>query len=283
MCPRCGGGFREVTSPARGNGRPGGSRSLVCPEGHTFDIARQGYVNLLSPHSHRGTADTADMVEARDAFLRGGSFEPLSSMVAEEARICLGEETSGCVVDVGAGTGYYLVHVLDRLSRAVGLALDLSVYAARRAARAHPRMGAVVCDAWGALPVCTVSADLVLSVFSPRNPSEFRRILRPDGVLLVAAPNRRHLHELVRGCGLLSVDEHKEERLAAALGGLFTHERARLVEQNLTLTRAEAVCLVGMGPSARHLEKTAVEECLSRLAEPLSVTMSIAVRRYRPL
>jgi 23S rRNA (guanine745-N1)-methyltransferase len=64
----------------------------------------------------------------------------------------------GCVVDVGAGTGYYLAVVLERLTDRVGLALDVSKYALRRAARAHRRVGAVACDVWHGLPVATDSA-----------------------------------------------------------------------------------------------------------------------------
>ena len=99
-------------------------------------------------------------------------------------------------------------------------------------------MAAVVCDAWQALPVADGVAALVLDVFAPRNPPEFRRVLRPGGKLLVVTPTARHLSELVTGLGLLSVDERKPERLEQALGADFV-----LLEQDRTRGAADAAGL----------------------------------------
>ncbi|WP_338067460.1 putative RNA methyltransferase, partial [Crossiella equi] len=121
-------------------------RTLRCPLGHSFDLAKQGYVSLLA--GDPGTGDTAAMVAARAEFLAGGHYAP----VVEELVRAVGAVT-GPVLDLGAGTGHYLAQVLDRAATGPGLALDLSKFALRRAARAHPRAGAVVCDAWRPLPV----------------------------------------------------------------------------------------------------------------------------------
>ena len=122
--------------------------TLRCAGGHSFDIARQGYVNLL-PGGHRpGTGDTASMVRARDTFLEAGHFAGLRHATVETAARALRRSAqrrrtrpSGCIIDVGAGTGYYLAGVLDRLPAAVGLALDISKFALRRAARAPRAYG----------------------------------------------------------------------------------------------------------------------------------------------
>ncbi len=89
------------------------------------------------------------------------------------------------------------------------------------AARAHRRIGAVGCDAWRPLPVADAAAGLVLNVFAPRDGAELRRILRPDGALLLVTPAADHLAELIGPLGLLSVDERKPERLADKLGPYF--------------------------------------------------------------
>src|SRR4051812_16813967 len=129
QCPVCAGDL-AVTGSA-----------LRCTEGHAFDIARQGYANLLTGKAHLGTADTPQMVAARAAFLGAGHFAPLAGLVAERAAArAVGE---GCVLDAGAGTGHYLAAVLDRLPERPGVALDISKHALRRAARAHPRAGAL--------------------------------------------------------------------------------------------------------------------------------------------
>src|SRR5688572_20694208 len=121
----------------------------------------------------------------------------------------------GCILDLGAGTGWYLARVLERLPGRQGLALDLSKHALRRAARAHPRIGAVACDAWAPLPLRDGVAALVLSVFAPRDGAEIARVLRPGGALVVVTPTDRHLEPLVSKLGLLTVDERKEERIDA--------------------------------------------------------------------
>src|SRR5205823_9615897 len=132
-----------------------------------------------------------------------------TALAAAARRVAAG----GLVVDLGAGTGHHTATVLDALPGRLGLALDSSTYALRRAARAHPRLGAVACDGWRRLPVRDGAAGLVLDVFAPRNGAEFRRILAPGGALLVVTPEPAHLHELVDTLGLLAVDPDKDRRL----------------------------------------------------------------------
>ena len=256
-----------------------GERAISCPGGHSFDVARQGYVNLLPGDARPGTADTPEMVAAREGFLAAGQFSPLAGAVAAECGR-MGADAGGPVVDLGAGTGYYLAHVLDRLPGRRGIALDLSKHAVARAARAHPRIGAVVCDSWRPLPVKTGAAATVLSVFSPRNAPETSRILRPGGALLVVTPTREHLAELVPALGLLSVDERKEERLEDQLSGRFDRESRSEVTIALSLAHVHVEQLVRMGPSARHLDLATTRARVAALPEPVKVTASVALSLY---
>jgi 23S rRNA (guanine745-N1)-methyltransferase len=249
--------------------------SLRCATGHSFDIARQAYVNLLPGGTSTGTADTAEMVRCRAEFLAAGHYAPLASAIASRAR-------DGLVLDAGAGTGHYLAAVLDQAGGAFGLALDLSKYAARRAAKAHPRAMAAVADSWGRLPVADEAASLVLNVFAPRNGPEFHRVLRPDGTLLVVTPTGRHLAELVSRLDLLNVDAAKQDRLDAALAGWFEPLGAREVEFGLTLPEADVRNLVLMGPSAHHLSPEDLAERLAPLSFPVSATASCVVSAFRP-
>lgn len=243
--------------------------ALRCPRGHTFDVARQGYVNLSTGRSpHPG--DTAEMVAARAEFLAAGHYDFISAALAEAARAAY---RGGLVLDAGAGTGRHLAAVLDALPAAPGLALDVSKPALRRAARAHPRAGAALCDTWGRLPVADGAAGVVLDVFAPRNGPEFRRVLRPGGVLLVVTPAADHLKELVERLSLLRVDPDKAERVAASLDGHFTLAEEIALTRPLTLDPRQAATLVGMGPSAWHT--TPVE-----LPGPVTVTASVRLGVY---
>jgi 23S rRNA (guanine745-N1)-methyltransferase len=283
-CPHCAGPLT----------RSGGS--VTCRNGHTFDVARSGYLNLLPGDAPTGTADTPEMVAAREAFLGAGHFDPLAEALAAEAERALGVRGGalatdcaqggalppGCVLDLGAGTGWYLARVLDRLPGRAGLALDLSKHALRRAARAHDRIAAVACDAWRPLPVRDGVAALVLSVFAPRNGPEIARVLRPGGALLVVTPTGRHLAELVERLGLLTVDERKEERLAAALDAHLELERRTEHDWSLELTPGDIANAVAMGPSARHATRAA--EARTARTTPTGsspVTASVTISTYR--
>jgi 23S rRNA (guanine745-N1)-methyltransferase len=260
-CPVCAAGLR----PAEG--------ALRCPRGHSFDRARHGYVHLAAgPVTHPG--DSAAMVEARAEFLAAGHYGFLAEALAEAA------PPGRLVLDVGAGTGYHLGAVLDRQPDALGLAVDVSKPALRRAARSHPRAGAILADTWRGLPVAGDVVDVLLNVFAPRNGPEFARVLAPGGALLVATPAATHLAELVDALDLLRVDPAKEERVAAALTPWFAEKASALHERRLDLSRAEAATLVGMGPSAWHTEPGRLAARIGALPEPVRVTARIRLSRY---
>lgn len=256
--------------------------TLRCERGHAFDRARQGYVNLLAGGSRPGTADTPEMVAAREEFLGAGHLVPLIDALVAQTSQLLTAAGPGCIVDAGAGTGAYLAAVLDAAPERVGIALDISKHAARRAARAHERMGAVVCDAWGALPVRTGSAAVVLSVFAPRNAAEFARVLSHEGMLLVVTPTSRHVREVVRALDLITVDENKNARLERALEPHFELVSEATVEAPLSLSHADVAAFAGMGPSARHIAAYELASRIEALPEPAETVLSVRLTSWRP-
>jgi 23S rRNA (guanine745-N1)-methyltransferase len=279
-CPNCALPLTEVTDERLPGPIPTSSmgRSLRCPRRHTFDIARQGYVNLTAgPVTHPG--DTAAMVAARADFLAAGWYDFISAALASASPDGL---DGGLVVDAGAGTGHHLTAVLDAHPAAVGLALDVSKAAVRRAARAHPRAAAALCDTWRRLPLADGAAGVVLDVFAPRNGAEFHRILRPGGTLLVVTPTAGHLAELVGPLGLISVDAEKEDRVAASLSPWFAPVDEQRLESSLRLTHAEVGTLVGMGPSAWHTDPETLAARIAALPTPATVTASVHLRRLKP-
>lgn len=270
VCPYCGAATTRTDGVLR------------CRSGHSFDIARHGYVSLLPPGWRGDAGDTAAMVRARERFLAAGHFDVVATTLADLAER-QSSDVPGCVVDVGGGTGHHLAAVLDRLTDRVGLALDVSKPALRRAARAHRRVGAVACDVWHGLPVAAGSAALALNVFAPRNATELARILHDAGRLLVVTPTRRHLVELVSALDLVVVDEHKAQRLAAQLDPCFEPLDRQDVTATMSLPRDDVAAVVAMGPSAWHVDTDELRERVRQLPEPMSVTLSITVGVYRPL
>lgn len=265
-------------------------QALRCQAGHSFDVARQGYVNLLPGRPPAGV-DSPEMVASREEVLGAGLFEFLIRAVVSSARRAVADTAAetgaddepGLVVDVGAGTGHYLAAVLEALTDRYGIAVDISKAAARRAARAHPRAVAVVGDVWRGLPVADRCADLVLDIFAPRNAPEFRRVLRPHGRLIVVTPGSRHLAELVERFGLLAVDPHKDRRLEQALAGAFRLDHRQDLTEHLSVGRAGVTRLVAMGPSAWHVQPDRLAREVAALPEMIRVTAAVTLRVYAPI
>ena len=264
-CPTC---RTRHLHPERG--------ALRCPAGHTFDIARHGYAGLLTG-TRATSGDDAAMVQARERFLSTGAYAPIREVGARLAADAVSERAT--VVDVGCGTGYYLAGVLDKLPGARGLGLDTSVRALRSAARTHDRAAAAAWDVFRPFPLADGAADVVLDVFAPRNPAEFHRVLRPTGRLIVVRPTGRHLYEL-RGRlpAMIAIDPAKEQRLHLALDPFFEAVVTERVEYPATLSKLDALDLVAMTPSARHVRRADNDEGLL----PDRVTVSVLATAYQP-
>lgn len=260
-CPHCGSALAR------------GSQSLRCAQGHSFDIARQGYVSLL-PATSGG--DTAEMVAARATFLASGHYAPITDQVAAAAA----DVGPGLIVDLGAGTGHYLAAALDAAPASSGIALDVSKYAGRRAAKAHPRLGSVVADVWRQVPIASAAAATVLNVFAPRNAPETHRILRPGGALVVVTPESAHLGELVAELGLLQVDLDKQARLSEQLDDWFIEKSRTRCDFPMLLHHNDIQAVVSMGPSAWHTAASELATGIARLPEPFMVHAAVSVSVY---
>jgi 23S rRNA (guanine745-N1)-methyltransferase len=260
----------------------GSARALRCPLGHSFDIAKQGYVTLLAGRAaHAG--DSAEMVGARDEFLGGGHYDVISrAIAAATVRHLPAAVRQPLIVDAGGGTGRHLAVALDAAPDAVGLVVDVSKAALRRAARAHRSGDAALADTWRSLPLADGSAAVLLNVFAPRNGPEFRRILRPDGALVAVTPEPDHLIELVTALDLLDVDPEKADRIAAGLGSHFAPGPIEVHRVRLDLPRPAARALVAMGPSARHAGPDEVAHRLTGLPDPVPVTLAVRLAVYLP-
>lgn len=177
-----------------------GEKAYVCGNGHSFDIAREGYVHLLPPNRMHSKApgDDAGMADARCRFLSGGYYDHLRAALCALAQRYAPPETAA-LLDSGCGEGYYTAAVCAALResgrRLAAAGVDISKFCLRRAARREKGAEFAVASAYH-LPVEDGAADLLLNCFSPLALGEFRRVLRPGGVFLYVVPAPDHLWEL---------------------------------------------------------------------------------------
>jgi 23S rRNA (guanine745-N1)-methyltransferase len=172
-------------------------RRVFCERGHSFDIARSGYLNLLQPQDRRSKnpGDTAAGVAARRRLHDRGVTEPLLSGIAE----ILDPGARETVLDAGCGDGFFLGSLTDRY-RLDAHGVDISVPAVDAAARRYAGCEWIVANADRFIPYPDQCFSIVLSITARMNSAEFRRVLRDDGRLLVALPSPDDLIEL-RGAG----------------------------------------------------------------------------------
>ena len=184
-------------------------------------------------------------------------------------------------MEVGSGTAYYLRQIVEAHPNSLGLAVDLSKHAARRAAKSHARVGSIVGDVWDRLPIADAAVGLILDIFAPRQPKELHRTLHHEGTMLVFTPQQDHLVELRRVLGLLKVDPDKELRMAKGLQPYFQLAAKRPLAWPMRLTKHSVEALVGMGPYARHLVPTTTATQIEALPDRITVTAAVTIHSYR--
>ena len=260
---------------------------LVSESGHSFDVAKQGYVTLAAGAGLKHKGDDMDMVNARETYLAMGHFAPFVEAVTGAVQDALdsaplAESKPASLLEVGAGTGYYLAHTLDSIAEARGVGLDISPHAAKHLAKCHPRVGAVVADVWERLPIRDESVDAISVVFAPRNPAEFQRVLAPGGQVIVLTPGAGHLDDLREPLGILGVEEGKVERMYEQAEG-FLEQVADPVDISfpIELDKASVAAQVGMSPSARHISAGELAERMAALPPTLTVTARARLDRLR--
>ena len=236
---------------------------LSCPSGHTFDRAREGYVNLMPSGrlKSRVAGDSDEMIRARRSFFDAGHYLPIARAVAD----AVGEVD--VVVDAGCGEGFYLAQLRARSRYGV----DISKPAIKLAARRYPDVDFAVGTSFH-IPLDDASVDAVVSVFAPRPFEEFARVLRPGGFAVVASPGPDHLRGLTDL--IYATPEPHEQRP-------HTDEATVNVRYDLQLRQPDITHLVQMTPY--WWKATADQQSAIRVHPELTVTVDVVVSVHRNL
>jgi 23S rRNA (guanine745-N1)-methyltransferase len=279
QCPVC----RELTVRSE--------TGCQCVNKHTFDAARQGYVNFLLAHKKHSKepGDNREMIQSRRRFLDGGHYDRVSGGINDAiAGVLAGPERGRIVniLDAGCGEGYYLKRLEESLARSSGAkeafhyyGVDISKYAVQQATQRDRTMNWFVASIID-LPFVHASLDIVLNVFSPLNFPEFARILKDTGKLVIAHPGPRHLNGL-REVIYPVAKEHDESDMVEQAKGLFALSHRTRVNYPLELANnMEIMDLLAMTPYFWNIDLStrARVEALDRLALDVDVMISVFSR-----
>lgn len=262
-CPHC--GLVLASGP--------GGASLTCANGHAFDRAREGYVNLLPANRKHSTdpGDNALMVAARRRVHEAGIYRPLADALAVQLAA---HGPPGAVLDLGCGEGYYCGVLAGCLPGAGFWGVDISRAAVRLAARRYPGASFAVASTFH-LPLPDQSFDRVLRVFAPTDDTEIVRVLKPSGVYLEVSPAPAHLWQLRTRL----YDEPRAHAVARTdIAGMHCCGQSE-VEYALPLSPALLADLVAMTPFAHRGQRERREALLQ--SGPNEATMAFSLRLFR--
>lgn len=249
--------------------------AVVCENRHSFDVARQGYINLLTVQQKHSLnpGDTKEQVASRRAFLDGGFYGPIVEAVIDAARR---HGAQGPILDAGCGEGYYS----SRLAVAMGaelLGLDISKEAVRYAAGKY-KNALWVCGTAAKLPVEKESIGLLCSLFAVTLPEEFHRCLRRDGLFFQVLAAQDHLLGLKK----IIYPELKlrEKDSVPELPGFALAESVP-IRFTFTVTGQQVQNLLSMTPHVYRIGKSGADAL--RATEKLTDTASCVLNVYRPV
>ena len=214
-------------------------RTYRCSNGHSFDLAKEGYVNLLLSHQRKSKnpGDDKAMIQARRRFFDSGAFEPLSGLVQSTV-------PESIILDCGCGEG----HLLGAMS-GTRFGVDVSKEAIRCAAKRYKDVTWIVANGMRELPFADDSLDVILSVLAPRNIEEFSRILKPEGSLILGVPGPNHLIELRTRLNANADDfEEKADESASKCAPQFVEANRELLRYSQLLNCEQITDLIQMTP-----------------------------------
>lgn len=254
-----------------------GPKVWRCEKGHSFDVAREGYINLL-PVQHKNSRDPGDdpqMVMARREFLQAGHYQPLRDAVLA----LLAPLQARSLLDIGCGEGWYTGALTAVAAEVIGL--DIARPAIRLAAKRFPGITWIV-GSGALLPLAEASVDLVCNIFTQLHVAEMHRVLQPEGHLLVVTPAADHLRS-VREQLFEEVRAYDPGKFLVSLEGRFELRSRQELRFPLSLAQPALGQLLQMTPyawKARPERRAALEASAGQQTEA-AFSLMLFQRRER--
>lgn len=168
-------------------------KSYYCENKHSYDVAKEGYVNLLpvQKKNSKKPGDNKEMINARRAFLSQGYYNPLISKLTP----IFDESSRHTLLDSGCGEGFYSAQISQEVSDLEVIGFDISKEAIKKAAKKYKGHSYLVSSVQD-IPIIDNSIDYILTIFAPINENEFDRILTSNGKIIIISAGPQHMKEV---------------------------------------------------------------------------------------
>lgn len=265
ICPICG---KQLIT---------GEKSLTCIKRHSFDIAKQGYVNLLPVQNKKSLhpGDTKEMLSARREFLNSGIYQPICKSVTQIVSRLMQNQKQPQIVDIGCGEGYYTTAIKNTVANSSCIGIDISKDAVKMACSRNKEIVWVVATA-GCLPVADNSTNLITAMFSLISKEEYTRILKKGGYIVEVIAGNNHLIELKQ---IIYDEVYKQNKKPAYIGNDFKEVSCIEQEFSFTLDNPQLKNLLMMTPHLWRIKRENREKL--EKTESLTLTAHYWVRVLR--
>jgi len=250
-------------------------KTQICENNHHFDIAKEGYLNLLpvQAKSSKNPGDNKEMMAARRAFLDSDGYRPLADKVAQLAAHYLQETTTAHVLDLGCGEGYYTNRVQQALPQHYIQGLDIAKVAIRYAAKRYTNIDFCVASAYQ-IPLADSSMDLLLRIYAPSKEEELYRVIKENGYLITVTPAPRHLYQL-REVIYDQVEAHPQEN--DAIKGFTKIEQIKLNYPLKITEPTQLKNLINMTPFAWKFNQQTLHTLLNQKSWEIECDFNIEI------
>ncbi|WP_087022990.1 23S rRNA (guanine(745)-N(1))-methyltransferase [Thaumasiovibrio subtropicus] len=251
-------------------------RTWRCENNHQFDVAKEGYVNLMPAHhkNSKNPGDNGEMMQARRQFLEAGAYQPLKDALIAQLKQRLDQPKR--LLDIGCGEGYYTEGFTQLPCPDLEVfGLDISKVAVRYAAKRYPACHFSVASSHR-LPFGDSSLDAIIKIYAPCKPEELLRALTPDGMLITVTPGARHLYQLK---ALIYDTVNLHDPSAENLSGFELVDRQDL-HYVMSINNDMATALLQMTPFAWRAKPSTWEALQSSTS--FECEADFCIRFYRP-
>jgi len=266
ICPLCQSHFTKVKN------------TQVCNNNHHFDIAKEGYLNLLpvQSKSSKNPGDNQQMMIARRAFLNTNGYLPLAEKVANVSQQHLQTIEQGQILDLGCGEGYYTNILKQTLPEHHIKGLDISKVAVRYAAKRYKNIDFCVASAYQ-VPLEDESLDLIIRIYAPSKAEELLRLIKKNGYLITVTPGPRHLYQ-IREAIYEHINEHQQDN--ETIGGFEKSQQIYLNYELKIVNQQQLIDLINMTPFAWKFTPEKLEE-LTNQVMPLNIECDFNIEVFQ--